>query len=392
MNVPYVVSFDNPPPSIPEMAYWERVTIEQDTGLAGHDIMSVALQIANNTLAKEPAMSLGGWRLRWLNGEYTDAIPDGEEFNVNASYDFIRKTLPSGELVAIPAPRPSICGIGGKPTGALMGELVQLEPNLDVLLANSKRGDALYVLVPSKVWPDFEEHPLSRAIYDVCAGIDDEDEEPHTWAELRDAPSPKVLGSNLWIIRREFDESVETYRTCIDNPPPPNQKVAYWERGVESEGSRTTPGWRAICIKGDELFWVPDGTVYTVEKPRAVYEFHEETDGVYLAIAEPRHATDCKEAGTLLGNLLMLRPSMAKFCHWCHDDRTRFIMVGKELWRKLLNNKKVMHDFEPAPCKDQVLNGLMGTYKGVPVWSDMFNLPGEKSFGCKLWVCREAAK
>ena len=58
MNVPYVVSFDNPPPSIPEMAYWERVTVEQDTGLEGHDIMSAALQIANNTLAKESLLCL----------------------------------------------------------------------------------------------------------------------------------------------------------------------------------------------------------------------------------------------------------------------------------------------------------------------------------------------
>lgn len=388
MNVPYVVSFDNPPPSIPEMAYWERVTVEEEESLEGRDIMSVALQIADNALAKEPAMSRGGWRLRWKNGEFTDAIPDGETFDVRGTFDFIRKTLPSGELIAIPTPRPFTQGSTVPDAKAVTGELIQLEPTLDSLMTSYRRGDSLYVLVPSKLWPDFAEHPLARAVYDVCAGIKDEEEEPHTWAELRDSPAPQEVSNNLWVIRRHDDEESESYRTSEHNPPPQMPLVAYWERGVKVEGCTSTKVWLGIDYLGDDIHTVTDGTYYTVEAPRAVYEFNVEQCGTTIAIARPRYYSEAKAAASLLGSVVMLRPSMAKFCIECKNEATQYIMVGRALWSKLVTNKKVMHDFVPAPCKDQVLNGLMGEYMGVPVWSDMYAPPEEKTFGAKLWVCR----
>lgn len=382
---PYVVSHDNPPPPEPGMLYWERF-VELQVAIGKRAVHDVIEQLSRSIAAKEPLNTNGGWKLRLANSDDSYRVMDGERYNITGELEYARRQSAEGTLIAVPMPKTFRQAAA---RADHLGNLVRCEPTLDALLDVCKSGDALYVLMPSKLWPDFEESPLAAAVYDanthftsLVKGYMGEVHGTPMWSEMYEAPSAQVLDGDLWIIRRE---KAELAKYIVDdmNPPEPNDYVIYWEQAVEHDKK----GWLSVDAAGDTLIFVQNGVDQFYDGERAEYTLYD--DYARIAIATPRSVEEAYRYSVVRGGKLQ-RPSMLKFCHACNQETTLYVIIGADLWSKILTNKKVIGDPEFLISTDyeRTLNGFLGTYHGTEVWTDAFMPSVERFCNNKLMVCK----
>ncbi|MNQ58612.1 hypothetical protein D3C85_728230 [compost metagenome] len=344
-------------------------------------------QLAKSIAAKEPLATTGGWKLHLAGTNDSYRVKDGERYNIKGPLEYARRQSGDGTLIAVPVPKTFQ---QAKERADQLGDLIRCEPNIDSLLAACQSGDSLYVLMPSKLWPDFQESKLAAAIYDantnftsLLKGYMGELGGTPVWSELYEAPSAQVLDGDLWIIRRH-EAPKKSYIIDDKNPPEPNEMVAYWERDVEGHA----PGWASVDAQGESTIFVGDGVEQFYETERAEYYLID--DYTRIAIAAPRTVVEAMRYSVVRG-LKTYRPSMLKFCHECNRPNTHYVIIGGDLWSKIMTNRRIVGDpeFKVSTEYERTLNGFLGTYKGTEVWSDVF-LPSDERFcNNKLMVCRE---
>lgn len=382
---PYVVSHDNPPPPEPGMLYWERF-VELQVAIGKRAVQDVIEQLSKSIAAKEPLDTTGGWKLRLANSDGSYRVMDGERYNITGELEYARRQSAEGTLIAVPMPKTFRQAAA---RADHLGNLVRCEPTIDALMDVCRSGDALYVLMPSKLWPDFEESRLAAAVYEanthftsLIKGYMGKLHGTPVWSELYEAPSAQVLDGDLWIIRRE-KETRSMYRVDNMNPPEPNPMVVYWEQGEENG----VPGWVSVDQFGEALIFVWNGVEQFYDGERAEYTIYD--DYARIAIATPRSVEEAYRYSVVRGGKLQ-RPSMLKFCHACNQETTLYVIIGADLWSKILTNKKVIGDPEFLISTDyeRTLNGFLGTYHGTEVWTDAFMPSVERFCNNKLMVCK----
>lgn len=383
----YVVSFDNPPPPEQDMLYWERY-VELSVSVGTKAVHEVIEQLVKSLAAKEPLSDSGGWKLH-KPGSEAIRIKDGTEYHVKGRLDYEKRQSAQGTLIAVPTPRTF------RQASALsrhLGTLVRCEPSLEVLLEECRSGDALYVLMPSKLWPDFAESPLAAAVYDantsfstLVNGYLGEVSGTPLWSEMYEAPCAQVLDGDLWIVRRNAEQVRKKCTINELNPPEPIDYVLYWER-AEEEGQ---PGWLSVDADGDALIFISDGCEFEYDGERAEYEIMAEGK-VTIAIARPRTVQEAVRYGPIRG-AKYLRPSVLKFFHECNTPKTHYVIIGTELWSKIIAQRKLLQDdkFLLSTDSERTLNGFIGVYNGTEIWTDAFLLPDERFCNNKMIVCRE---
>lgn len=383
---PYVVSHDNPPPPEAGMLYWERF-VELQVAVGKRSVQDVIEQLSKSIAAKEPLNTTGGWKLRLANSEDSYRIMDGERYNITGTMEYARRQSAEGTLIAVPMPSTFR---QAQARADHLGNLVRCEPTLDALLDVCKSGDALYVLMPSKLWPDFQESPLAAAVYEanthfstLIKGYMGELHGTPLWSEMYEAPSAQVLDGDLWIIRRDTTPK-QKYVVDRMNPPEPNDYVIYWEEAIE----HGKPGWLSVDAAGDTLIFVHFGVDQFYDGERAEYTIYD--DYARIAIANPRSAEEAFRYSIVRGGKLQ-RPSMLKFCHACNQDTSLYVIIGADLWAKILTNKKIIGDpaFKVSTEYERTLNGFLGTYHNTEVWTDAFMRGVDRFCNNKLMVCRE---
>jgi len=383
---PYVVSQDNPPPPETGMLYWERF-VELRVAVGKRAVHDAIEQIAKNIANKEPLGTTGGWKLRLAGSDNSYRVMDGERYAVAGPIEYARRQSADGTLIAVPMPKTFR---QAQARADHLGDLVRCEPTLDALLDVCQSGDALYVLMPSKLWPDFQESALAAAVYDantnfssLIKGYMGEVHGTPMWSELYEAPSAQVLDGDLWIIRRE-EKQKSKYVTDALNPPEPNQMVVFWEQN-EEDG---VPGWLSVDEHGEVLIFVGYGVEQFYDGERAEYQIYD--DYARIAIAKPRSVEEAHRYAIVRGKKIQ-RPSMLKFCHACNRDGTHYVIIGADLMSKILTNKKIMEDpaFLISTEYERTLNGFLGIYHGTEVWTDAFMPSAERFCNNKLIVCRE---
>jgi hypothetical protein len=388
MTHKYVVDFDNPPPPHKDMLYWERY-VELSVSVGTKAVHEVIEQLAKSLAANEPISDTGGWKL-YKEGAEVVCIKDGTEYNVTGPLDYARRQSAEGTLIAVPSPRTFR---QAKAIGSCLGTLVRCEPQLDVLLEECRSGDALYVLMPSKLWPDFAESPLAAAVYDantsfstLVKGYLGEISGTPVWSEMYEAPCAQVLDGDLWIVRRDAEPERKECTVNALNPPEPIDYILYWERAEES-GQQ---GWLSVDVDGDAMIFIADGCSFEYDGERAEYEITVEDSGVTIAIARPRTVQEAFRYSPIRG-AKTLRPSVLKFFHECNTPNTHYIIIGSELWSKIIAQRKLFQDqkFLLSTDSERTLNGFLGQYNGTEIWTDAFLLSEDRFCNNKMIVCRE---
>lgn len=384
---PYVVSLENPPPPEVGMLYWERF-IELHVAVGKRAVHDVIEQVSRSIANNEPLATAGGWKLRLANSDDSYRIMDGERYNLAGPIEYARRQSATGNLIAVPLPK-TFRQVQARADH--LGDVVRCEPTLDALLDVCKSGDALYVLMPSKLWPDFQESPLAAAVYDanthfstLLKGYMGEVHGTPMWSELYEAPSAQVLDGDLWIIRRN-EKQKSKYVTDAMNPPEPNEMVVYWEQSEEKD----MPGWLSVDQHGESLIFIGFGVEQFYDGERAEYHIYDDYERI--AIAKPRSVEEAQRYACVRGGKTQ-RPSMLKFCHACNRIGTHYVIIGADLWSKIITNKKIIGDpaFKISTEYERTLNGFLGTYHDTEVWTDAFLPSAQRFCNNKLIVCREA--
>lgn len=361
---PYEVAFLTPPPPIEGMAYWKRL------------------------------YEVPGWVCVWPDDTYGEIVRDGVQHNIIPFFEYVRRRK-DGALICVPIPRSVTQAIASAPH---MGELIRVEPDFEKVLEVCRKGDAMYVLLPSKVWPDFQESKLAQAVYDanthmstLLKGYMGTLHETPTWSEIYAAPANQLLDGNVWIIRRNRPETEWTYFVDATMPPPPSEMAFYWERGEGVHDGFTMLGWSSINSQGTVVSHIMDGTEYNGALPIHEYELLMEPDGeTLLGVLKPRTISEAFDYAPLLGDMRSSESTVAMFIRECKRKDVKYVMINNLLWSELLHNmmdRKIMDVFVSSTQETRLRTGLMGHFRDVAVWSDAYCMAEDKVVGNQIWAC-----